>query len=149
MSVPLGWRPRQVGALGLLVGGTMLAACGPGDASASARFGVQRLDLRLADGRTVASTLPTDDSVVRGWDARDLSPWKPVNCATRLEDSGSLTVRAAQYRPSTHRRHGLQRRRRCGQRTGAAQPLRSGHDPPPTGSSRLRDHPAVDVDGRA
>lgn len=99
MSVPLGWRPRQVGVLGLLVGGTMLAACGPGDAPASARFGVQRLDLRLADGRTVASTLPTDDSVVRGWDARDLSPWKPVNCATRLEDSGSLTVRAAQYRP--------------------------------------------------
>ena len=82
MSVPLGLRSGQVGALGLLVGGMMLAACGPGDAAASARFGVQRLDLRLADGQTVASTLPTEDSVVRDWDARDLAPWNPVNCAT-------------------------------------------------------------------
>ena len=99
MRGPWPSRSSGLGAVASLLVCIALPACGSGGDEAAARFGVQRLDLRLADGRTVASTLPTEDAVVRTWVADALEPWRPINCATRIEEDGTLTVRAAQYRP--------------------------------------------------
>ncbi len=86
-----------------LVAALLLAACT--EDPAPARFGIQRLDLRLAGGAPFAETLGTEDLEVRAWrpsgerPLTSLAPWSPVNCVGRLEDQGSLTVRAARYAP--------------------------------------------------